>query len=229
MKLTRRKALAGIGIGALAGGAVFGSGAFSSVEADRDLTVEVADDAVAFLALEPADEYPDDNPDSANAEEFVTEATGDAGNTIIELDVTETDAGGQGINDDATTVIRDMLTITNNGTDSVIPYVDLEASSGLSEGDFIIFHDDTDYDEASENQVGDVYDGRGYGDPDDFGGLNINVIAEKNFPVLETEDRLNRVGLGFGFTGLDDISGTLVIGAATIDELEDFNDEWDEP
>lgn len=48
-----------IGAGALAAGtgAAVGTGAFSSVEASRDVSVEVADDAAAYLALKATSDY----------------------------------------------------------------------------------------------------------------------------------------------------------------------------
>ena len=55
MKLTRRKALAGIGIGAVAGGAVFGSGAFSQTELSRDFALSIQPDDASQLRLRPGD------------------------------------------------------------------------------------------------------------------------------------------------------------------------------
>ncbi|MFB6122039.1 MAG: LamG domain-containing protein, partial [Haloferacaceae archaeon] len=50
--MKRRQLL--LGLGSVAGaGSVLGSGAFTSVSADRSVTVNVADDANAFLAMRP--------------------------------------------------------------------------------------------------------------------------------------------------------------------------------
>lgn len=53
MKLTRRKAIAGIGIGGLALGGVFGSGAFTQTEVDREFNLAIAPDEDSLLSLEP--------------------------------------------------------------------------------------------------------------------------------------------------------------------------------
>ena len=49
--MDRRKFVLGVGALAAGGAAAVGSGAFTSVEADRDVSVSVADDADALLAL----------------------------------------------------------------------------------------------------------------------------------------------------------------------------------
>lgn len=53
--MNRRTYLLGVGSLAAGDAATIGLGAFTSVEADCDVTVEVADDANAFLALKPED------------------------------------------------------------------------------------------------------------------------------------------------------------------------------
>jgi len=110
--MQRRKFI--IGTGALATGtaAAVGTGAFTSVEANRDVAVNVADDADAFLALNAEE--------GSNADEYVI---GEDDGTI-ELDFTSTDAGGQGINEDATTIIRELFSIENQGTQDVIVFID---------------------------------------------------------------------------------------------------------
>ena len=52
MKSNRRSVLIGIGALTVGGGAVFGTGAFSSVEAERTVDVETAGDSDALLSLE---------------------------------------------------------------------------------------------------------------------------------------------------------------------------------
>ena len=49
--MQRRTFLLSVGGTAIAGGAALGSGAFSQVEADRDVSVTLADDAAAYLSL----------------------------------------------------------------------------------------------------------------------------------------------------------------------------------
>ena len=113
MKLTRRKALAGIGIGAIAGGAVFGSGAFTQTALDRSSTLVVSDDADGLLAIEPGPGASGD-ADGADADSSaeVNEVDED-NNTHYEIKFGDDDDGG--VNVDGVTVFRDVLEITNNG------------------------------------------------------------------------------------------------------------------
>ena len=93
-----------LGVGALTSGvaAAVGTGAFSFVRADRDLTVEVTGDASAYLGLTGDDQYVSD--DSAD------------GPLTIDLGGPTTDGGGQGFNDEAITLVEAVVTITNQGT-----------------------------------------------------------------------------------------------------------------
>lgn len=121
--MNRRQVL-GI-IGALGGGGavVTGTGAFTSVEADRDVSVQVADDTNAFLQIAAAGEGND---------EYVTTGGGEFG-----IDLTgnnSTNAGGQGVNANATTVIADLFEIRNQGTQEtsveVTPLAFVDSGSG---------------------------------------------------------------------------------------------------
>lgn len=103
MKLTRRQALAGLGAAGLAGGAVFGSGAFTQTEVSRDYGLAIVPDADGQLGLEPTGHT-----------EAVT-----GGDSAIEIDI-------QDINSQGDTVFGDIegtasegdpegaLTLTNN-------------------------------------------------------------------------------------------------------------------
>ena len=121
-----------IGLGALATGsaAAIGTGAFTSVEADRDITVDVADDADAFLKIEPAD--------TPNGDAYAEETEG-----TVELNfdgsadfsnITGTD-GGNGINERARTIFDDVITVRNQGTQDVAIGVDFLDSDGSPAGE----------------------------------------------------------------------------------------------
>lgn len=99
MKLTRRNALAGLGAIAAGGGALFGSGAFSSVEADRTMNIGFSADSTAELTL---------NPTSAYASE--TSSSGTNGQNLLQLDFTN-------LNDDAVSTFDGVFEITNNDSD----------------------------------------------------------------------------------------------------------------
>ena len=128
--MERRKVLIGLGSLAAGGAAAMGSGAFTSVEADRDIEVEVAGDADAFLGVEPAD--------TPNGDAYATETDGtvelnfDDGADFSEIDGTD---GGSGINDRALTDIQDVITVTNQGTQEVTINVDFQDADGNPVGD----------------------------------------------------------------------------------------------
>ena len=104
----RRSVLIGMGGLVAAGGAALGTGAFTTVTAERTVSVETAGDGSAFLALAPARD--DDN--------FVT-APSD-GTIEINLDGTDSQTGSNGgLNQNAETVFRNLVTITNNGTQEI--------------------------------------------------------------------------------------------------------------
>ncbi|RZN48340.1 DUF1102 domain-containing protein [archaeon] len=87
----------------LAAVVVMSTGAFTSVTADREATIEVTDDASALLALEPTE--------TANG--AYAYQNGDK----LTIDLSAVD--GAGVNVDAITTIDEVFTITNNGTQAV--------------------------------------------------------------------------------------------------------------
>jgi hypothetical protein len=112
MGLNRRKLLVGLGGITIGGGSLLGTGAFSSVEADRTVDVEVAGDSEAFLALAPTDD-----PNGAYAE---------ISNGTLEVTIGE-DAG---VNANAITHIDKVLQVTNQGTQEVVLYFEEVGGDG---------------------------------------------------------------------------------------------------
>ena len=90
-------------------GLVAATGAFTSVEAERTVSVNVADDSGALLQLEA-------NGSSSNG----AYATTDGGQIVIDLDnpsgLSESPAG---LNDNATTEIFHIVNVTNQGPQTV--------------------------------------------------------------------------------------------------------------
>ena len=105
--MQRRKFMLGMGAVAAGGAAALGTGAFTSVQADRSLSVNVAGDSDAFLRLMPSD-----GPNGRYAE--IT-------NNTLELNFDDEaqGVGGSGLNDQARTIIRNVFEIRNSGTQSV--------------------------------------------------------------------------------------------------------------
>jgi len=95
-----------IGLGALTAGgsAAFGTEAFTSVEAERNVDVTIAGDQSAFVAIEPLS--------GANAGDYVDTD----GDTIgINLD-SDSDASGEGVSQNAITQIEDLFRVVNQGS-----------------------------------------------------------------------------------------------------------------
>ena len=130
MRMTRRNALIGMGTIAAGTGAIFGSGAFTTVEAERSATVTLADDDEALLAL------------SGNNEEYIDE---DA-DGLIEFTFENLNRGG-------TTTFEDILNIENNGTNPVDISMEFRDSDGeeIDGDDGDILNDVITFDPAAPN------------------------------------------------------------------------------
>ena len=122
--MNRRNALIGLGAIATGGGALFGSGAFSTVEADRTMSVGVSGDASAEVILSPTSAY------------ATTSTTGT--NSGNELALTF-----DNLNDDARSTFTGVFDIENNDSDGNAHdvYVDTDQSSSEIDGSIIDFRD----------------------------------------------------------------------------------------
>lgn len=107
MRVTRRNVLMGLGTVVVGGGAALGSGAFTSVEASRDVSVSVADDANALIGL------------SAGSSDYVSEDGGTDGN-LLEIDLSDQNLDADGVNLGGTVTIDDAFTVTNNHGEAVL-------------------------------------------------------------------------------------------------------------
>ena len=101
--MKRRTVLIGVGA-TTAGGAVVGSSAFTSVEAGREVSVDVAGDEDVFLRIAPVD-----GPNGGYA-------TTDSGLLRIDLSDDNDEVPGDGLNQNAVTTIRNVFEIENQGT-----------------------------------------------------------------------------------------------------------------
>ncbi|WP_281194872.1 hypothetical protein [Halorubrum sp. F4] len=100
----RRKFIAGLGALATGSAAAMGTGAFTSVEAERGVSVNTAGDANAYLGL-------------SSDNDFVTNNNGDQ--LSIDLGGPGNGKGGLGFNRNAATVVPEVFKITNQGQDRV--------------------------------------------------------------------------------------------------------------
>jgi len=140
--MQRRKLL--IGLGSAVGAGAVGTGAFTSVSAERDVTVQVADDANALLGIETGN--------GPNAEAFA-ETTDDE---TVALDLSGTDTGGSGLGTDSTYQFDDILRLTNQGTQTVYAWVTFEFEGAGLTRENVYFYPQSDADRRlndGENSV----------------------------------------------------------------------------
>jgi hypothetical protein len=129
---------------AAAGAAGIGTGAFTSVEAQRDVDIATTGDASAFLQIEAED--------TPNADEYVITEDDDT----IALDFTNTNemgGGGDGLNEDATTIFDNLLKFTNQGTQEIMVGVVNDADG--HPGSFYAENSQNDTSDNSSFDVGD--------------------------------------------------------------------------
>ena len=105
--MNRRNVLVGLGGLVAGGGALIGTGAFDTVEAERTVTVETAGDADAFLGLEPAR-----NALGLGGDDFVEQTDG-----TVEISIG--DGENDGLNQNARTVFNHLVLVSNQGTQDV--------------------------------------------------------------------------------------------------------------
>jgi hypothetical protein len=109
--MRRRRLLLGAGT-VLGASGTLGTGAFTSVSADRSVQVSVVDDASAYLRLVPV-------PSSGNSAYVNTD-----GGTLS-IDMSDSNGGvlGNGVNPNATTVFDDLFRIENQGTQTIYVWI----------------------------------------------------------------------------------------------------------
>lgn len=119
--MKRRHFLSLISTAAVGGSVAVGTGAFSNVQAQRDLSVNVAGDANAYLRIAPSD-----GPNG----KYATGA--DDGALALDFTGSNENVPGSGINRDAVTYFDEVFVVQNQGTQRVtltvspISFVELE-------------------------------------------------------------------------------------------------------
>ncbi|AHG01249.1 hypothetical protein HALLA_02405 (plasmid) [Halostagnicola larsenii XH-48] len=166
MRITRRNTLLALGTFAGGVGLIGGTGAFDTVQADRDFDVELDDDASALLQMVQIDE------------EYV-ELRGDD-NEILEISIGadgSDDENSAGVNDEALTTFTDLFAVGNNGTEDVDVWFETDGVDGVtfinSEGESI-----TGADNSQEVELGDVSENPE--DADLVVGLEIDTRSESD-------------------------------------------------
>lgn len=111
--MNRRNFIAGLGALSAGSAAAIGTGAFSSASANRSVSVELADDASAYLAIKSTSQYADGSGD-AIALDFGTLVEHGEGSEL-----------GSNVGEDSTTLFgsgaadRNVFTVRNQGTNDV--------------------------------------------------------------------------------------------------------------
>ena len=111
--MKRRQLLLGLGTATAGGSALLGSGAFSMVEAHRDISIEVTGDADAYLRLGPCT---DENGEPKPNGDYVVERNGEF---AIELSEDNDQVPGEGVNPQAISTFHDTFEICNQGTQPI--------------------------------------------------------------------------------------------------------------
>jgi hypothetical protein len=145
MNMKRRNIL--MGLCGLAGGsgALVGSGAFTSVQAERNVSVAVVDDPDALLGLEGCVGSP--NGEYAQIK--------DNGTMAIDLSPSndEISGGGEGISSGAETVIRDLFQLKNQGTKEVAVWIDINPVTDGDDPRVVFYLHNEDLDEGENDQI----------------------------------------------------------------------------
>ena len=181
------------------GAAAVGTGAFTSVTAERSVSVAVADDSEAFLSLSKIS-------DSANSQDYV-----DANGNQISLVLDESGNGGSGFNANAETRIDDLLQVSNQGTQPINVWVTFSDESTEES----TFNDNTLYFYPGDATDTALNDGEGDGDGNDVLKLGTGESANIGAYVdLEDVDNVE-----------EDITATVHASTARGDGVSDQVDE----
>jgi len=131
--MRRRRFLAGVGTLVGAGSAALGTGAFTSVKAERNVSITVAKDYRAFLRMDPIGDKGIDGKNTGrsfvNGSEIEFEIPGDEGGE-------NSDANGVGL--DSVYEFHDLVTVSNQGTQPIRLYSNY---NGDSLGDLALITD----------------------------------------------------------------------------------------
>jgi len=166
--MNRRNVLIGLTAAATGSSVVFGSGAFTQVEAERNITIRVSEDSSALLKLDAgsnvASVYNDgstgelvidtdelsDSGDTENNQGFNVNATAQIGSTENDLP----DPGSATVSDSTNYAFKltnqfDTVAGSDNDSDEIDIEIDL---SGLSAGDSTLNLIGTEYDGSNDSQ-----------------------------------------------------------------------------
>ena len=170
--MERRKFIVGLGSLAAAGAAGMGTGAFSSVEADRSLSVQIADDSDAYVAF---------STDLGNTPHNNYEYAEINDDGEIEIEFAGNDANGLGVNPNSVTRFDDVFSVKNQGTEDAELWVEID--------DDISDDIDLDFYYVGKEQPSIVGENNAFGPSWGFGvGSSFRVGIEVDTTGTETGD-----------------------------------------
>jgi len=215
--MKRRKFLLGLGGTAAGGAALLGSGAFSRVESQRDVTIQVAEDPNAYLGL--------DGTGSLNSNNYVD--IDDDGHLAI--DVSEHDdfdgpdtAPGEGVNSDSFTYFDSMVRVCNQGKEAAGFYIEPPSDDDFPAG--------IDAEDSEGNARLQFYTGTA-AETGDAG--TTSIMGEDNAEVIGLgeciELGLRTVTRGVDATAQDQLFGDEVTLVADVDVNPEFGEPPDDP
>jgi len=195
MSMNRRNVLVGLGTIVAGGGAALGTGAFSTVEADRTVTISTASDSDALLAIEVADGYGSETD----------------GEVSIDL---SGPGDSSGLNVEARTRYNAILALTNQDTDAVSISIDSASTDDGTISATTI--DSSTTSSVSSNEVGiDLVADEGYdsgnlegqftdGSTADDGSGNTGTVASDVTNVTQGETAIFDLVIELRGSGISD-------------------------
>lgn len=123
--MDRRRFLVGAGAAAVGGSALVGSGAFTQVESQRQITIDIAADPNAYVGLDECEGKP--NNSFADLDED--------GHLRIDMSSSNpTDEGGEGVNSDSQSYFHNVFEVCNQGKDNAILWIEAEPAYETDDG-----------------------------------------------------------------------------------------------
>lgn len=127
--MERRRFLVGMGSAAVGGSALVGSGAFTRVESQRRVNIEIAEDPDAYLGLDKCPQTSDTYKPNSSFVEF------EDGHLVVNMsEDNPTEDGGKGVNSDSRTWFDDVFQICNQGKQQVYYWIEAEPALETDDG-----------------------------------------------------------------------------------------------
>ena len=196
--MKRRTTILGLGSLVASAGAAMGTGAFTSVEADREFDVDVRNDDAAYLALRPVDADGNVVDDLAEGDTDRVPETSEQNRpfSLLDEETGRIDIAVTALNANAVTEIPNVFQIDNQGRNPVNVYTDVS------------------------------YEGDGAGNPEvvEVSTANGDALDDEANPVTLSDGNSLVVDFTFDTSGIgpdDEIADTITIHGTDPDRGDD--------